>query len=142
LGRADPWQPRRGLEGVHTDMTSNDAGEPTLSVDFARIVDSRRNAEAISGLHFSLWIGDSDEEPRSHAERLHAALSRPDHSVYVVCNVHQRTLEIVTGAAARQTLTDEECVLATGSMRQVLATGNITDALVQGLDHLGTYALD
>ena len=111
-------------------------------VDFARVIESRRKAESVSGLHFSLWIGDSDEDPRAHAERLHEGLSAPDRSVYVLCDVRQRALEIVTGSAARQTLTDEECELATSSMRDVLATGDISSALVKGLEHLGTYALE
>lgn len=93
-------------------------------------------------MHFSVWIGDSDEDSRAHAERLHAGLTEPDRSVYLLCNVKQRALEIVTGVAARQTLTDEECVLATGSMKAVMATGDISDALIQGLEHLGTFAID
>jgi hypothetical protein len=62
--------------------------------------------------------------------------------VYLVCVVKQRALEIVTGSAARQTLTDEECLLATRSMREVLAHGDVSEALVRGLGHLGTYAID
>ena len=112
------------------------------SVDVARIVQGRQEAERISGLHFSVWIGDSDEEPRRQAERLHAALSDPERSVYLACNTKLRTLEVVTGSHARQTLTDEECVLATGTMKDIAATGDLTEALVMGLHHLGSYALD
>jgi len=111
-------------------------------LDLARVVEGRRNAESLSGLHFSVWVGDSDEDPRAQAERLHSGLSDPDHSVYVACNVGQRTLEIVTGAAARQTLTDDECSLATHSMREVLAHGDVSEALVRGLVHLGSYAVE
>ncbi len=111
-------------------------------LDLVRIAESRRQAEKVSGLHFSVWVGDSVEDSRSQAEGLHAALSDPPRSVYLACNVRQRTLEIVTGAAARQTLTDEECEQATRSMREVLASGDVSGALVQGLEHLGSYAID
>jgi hypothetical protein len=113
-----------------------------VALDLARIAESRRQAESVSGLRFSVWVGESDEDPRGQAERLHAGLGDPDRSVYLACNTRQRTLEIVTGSAARQTLTDEECELATRSMREVLALGDVSDALVRGLAHLGTYAID
>jgi UDP-2,3-diacylglucosamine pyrophosphatase LpxH len=111
-------------------------------LDLARVAESRRQAEALSGLRFSIWVGNSEEKPRALAERLHAGLEEPDRSVYLVCVVKQRALEIVTGSAARQTLTDEECLLATRSMREVLAHGDVSEALVRGLGHLGTYAMD
>ncbi|MET1007255.1 MAG: DUF5130 family protein [Propionibacteriaceae bacterium] len=111
-------------------------------IDFARIADARRKAEEVSGLHFSVWVGETDADARDHAERLHAGLPDPERSVYLVCDTGQRSLEIVTGSGARQTLTDEECVLATVTMKDIARTGDLSEALVLGLDHLGTYALD
>jgi hypothetical protein len=111
-------------------------------LDLARVAESRRLAESVSGLRFSVWVGDSDEDPRAQAVRLHAELADPERSVYLACNVKQRSLEIVTGEGARQTLTDEECLLATRSMREVLAYGDVSEALVRGLEHLGSYAVD
>lgn len=110
-------------------------------LDLVRINEGRQHAEEISGLHFSVWVGESDEEPRTQAEQLHAALPDPDRSVYLACNVAQHTLEVVTGASARQTLTDDECVDAIRAMREVLQQGDITDAVVLGLTHLSTYAV-
>lgn len=110
-------------------------------LDLARITEARRHAEEISGLHFSIWVGASDHEPRAQAERLHAALSNPEGSVYLACDVGQHTLEVVTGAGARQTLTNEECVDAIRHMREELKEGDITDAVVLGLTHLSTYAV-
>lgn len=111
-------------------------------LDLARVAESRRHAESVSGLHFSVWVGSGDEEPRALAERLHSSLRDPDHSVYLVCDTGQRALEIVTGQAARQTLTDDECLLATRSMREALGYGDVSEALVRGLVHLGSYAID
>jgi hypothetical protein len=45
-----------------------------------------RNAEAASGLTFSLFVGVSEEDSRGYAERLHGALADPDHSVLVMCD--------------------------------------------------------
>ena len=112
------------------------------NLDLARVADSRRQAELISRLQFSVWVGDTDQPSRAHAERLHAASKNPERTVYLVCNVKQHTLEVVTGANARQTLTDEECSMATDSMRGLLAEGRTTDALVLGLEHLSSYAVD
>ena len=63
-----------------------------------------RNAETISGLTFSVFIGVSEEDSRAYAERLHKALTDPDHSVLVMCDVEFRRLEIVTGIEARRAL--------------------------------------
>ena len=46
-----------------------------------------RNAETISGLTFSLFVGVSEEDSRAYAERLHKALTDPDHSVLVMCDL-------------------------------------------------------
>lgn len=113
-----------------------------LNVDVVQIVHGRQEAERVSGLRFSVWIGESEEEPRPQAERLHAALSDPEHSVYLACNTALHSLEVVTGSAARQTLTDEECEHTTDRMKKIAATGDLTSAVALGLQHLGTYAVD
>ena len=53
-----------------------------------------RNAEAASGLTFSLFVGVSEEDSRGYAERLHGALADPDHSVLVMCDPEFHRLEI------------------------------------------------
>ena len=63
-----------------------------------------RNAETVSGLTFSLFVGVSEEDSRAYAERLHRALADPDHSVLVMCDPEFHKLEIVTGVAARRVL--------------------------------------
>ena len=87
------------------------AGEltPTQTEDLKRAV---RRAEDDSELRFSLYLGESEGEPREHAERLHAELADPAHSVLVFCDPEQRALEIVTGAVARRSLQDAETALA------------------------------
>jgi hypothetical protein len=99
-----------------------------------------RNAETISGLTFSVFIGVSEEESRAYAERLHKALTDPDHSVLVMCDVEFRKLEIVTGIEARRALSDLECRLAAAAMLTSFAGGDIVGGLTIGIQQLGEAA--
>jgi len=99
-----------------------------------------RNAEAVSGLTFSLFVGVSEEDSRAYAERLHAALADPDHSVLVVCDPEFHKLEIVTGLETRRVLDDLECRLAAAAMQTSFAGGDIVGGLAHGIQHLGEVA--
>jgi len=99
-----------------------------------------RNAETISGLTFSVFIGVSEEDSRAYAERLHKALTDPDHSVLVMCDVEFRKLEIVTGIEARRALRDLECRLAAAAMLTSFAGGDIVGGLTVGIQQLGEAA--
>jgi hypothetical protein len=99
-----------------------------------------RNAETVSGLTFSLFIGVSEEDSRAYAERLHRALADPDHSVLVLCDPEFHRLEIVTGAVARRVLDDLECRLAAATMQTSFAGGDIVGGLAAGIQQLGEAA--
>ena len=99
-----------------------------------------RNAEAASGLTFSLFVGVSEEDSRGYAERLHSALADPDHSVLVMCDPEFHRLEIVTGVAARRVLNDLECRLAAAAMQTSFAGGDIVGGLAAGIQQLGEAA--
>ena len=99
-----------------------------------------RNAEAASGLTFSLFVGVSEEDSRAYAERLHRALADPDHSVLVMCDPEFRKLEIVTGVEARRALDDLECRLAAATMQTSFAGGDIVGGLAAGIQQLGEAA--
>jgi uncharacterized membrane protein YgcG len=99
-----------------------------------------RNAETISGLTFSVFIGVSEEDSRAYAERLHKALTDPDHSVLVMCDVEFRKLEIVTGIETRRVLSDLECRLAAAAMQTSFAGGDIVGGLTVGVQQLGEAA--
>jgi uncharacterized membrane protein YgcG len=99
-----------------------------------------RNAETLSGLTFSVFVGVSEEDSRAYAERLHKALTDPDHSVLVMCDLEFRKLEIVTGIEARRVLTDLECRLAAAAMLTSFAGGDIVGGLTAGIQQLGEAA--
>jgi uncharacterized membrane protein YgcG len=99
-----------------------------------------RNAENVSGLAFSLFVGDSEDDSRAYAEKLHRTLPDPDHSVLVMCDPDSHKLEIVTGVAARRVLDDLECRLAAAAMQTSFAGGDIVGGLAAGIQQLGEAA--
>lgn len=113
------------------------AGESLSSSERERITRAVRNAEASSGLRFSVLLGPSEDDSRAYAERLHGALDDPAHSVLVLCDPTIRALEIVTGFEARRTLDDVECGLAAASMETSFTGGDIIGGLVVGIQQLG-----
>lgn len=116
------------------------AGEAFSRAQLDRLTRAQRNAEAASGLKFSLFVGVSEEDSRAYAERLHGALDDPGHSVLVMCDPGFHALEIITGAQARRTLDDVECRLAAASMQTSFVAGDIVGGLVNGIQQLGEAA--
>lgn len=116
------------------------AGSALDRSEVERLKRAQRNAEHISGLTFSLFVGVSEEDSRGYAVRLHSGLADPDRSVLVMCDPEFRALQIVTGAQARRHLDDIECRLAAASMQTSFAAGDIVGGLVNGIQQLGESA--
>lgn len=113
------------------------AGDTLSRPEVDRLKRAQHNAERLSGLTFSLFVGVSEEDSRAYAVRLHGALKDPDHSVLVMCDPSFRKLEIVTGEQARRHLDDIECRLAAASMQTSFVGGDIVGGLVIGIQQLG-----
>lgn len=105
-----------------------------------RITWAIKNAERVSGLTFSVFVGVAEEDARAYAERLHGSLDDPAHSVLVLCDPEFHALEIVTGVEARRGLDDVECRLAAASMQTSFVIGDIVGGLVIGIQQLGESA--
>ncbi|HYU85396.1 MAG TPA: DUF5130 family protein [Kribbellaceae bacterium] len=118
-------------------MPAGDAFTPDQLRDIERAV---RNAEAASGLHFSVYVGGADSETRPFAHRLHSRLDDPDRSVLVYVDPPGRRLEVVTGAQAKRRLPDAQCGLAALTMQASFAAGDLTGGLVTGVTQLGEHA--
>ena len=116
------------------------AGETLTRDERRRLEKAVRNAEAFSGLTFSVFVGIAEEDARAYAERLHGALEDPVHSVLVLCDPEFHALEIVTGSEARRWLTDAECGLAAATMQTSFVVGDIIGGLVAGVQQLGEAA--
>lgn len=105
-----------------------------------RVDEALRQADAASGLTFSVYIGDLEEPFRDHAERLLGGLADPDHCVLLAISPNQRALEIVTGAVARRRVLDRDCKLAALSMAAAFAGGDLGGGIVAGLAQLAEHA--
>lgn len=116
------------------------SGEPFTPSDVDALKRAIRNAEQSSGLKFSLYVGDTEQDPRAYAERMHASLVDSGQSVLVLCDPENRVLEIVTGVEARRVLDDVECALAAASMQSSFVAGDIVGGLADGIQHLGEAA--
>ncbi len=116
-------------------------GDGLSPSDRARLDRAVRNAERVSGLIFSVYLGVAEENSRAYAERLHAALPDPSRSVLVMCDPAFRALEVVTGERARRQLDDVACGLAIASMKSSFLGGDIVGGLTHGVQQLGEAAM-
>ena len=116
------------------------AGDSFTPEEVERINWAVHNAETLSGLKFSVFVGVAEEDSRAYAERLHGALDDPPRSVLVLCDPEFHVLEIVTGSVARRGLDDVECGLAAASMQTSFVAGDIVGGLVIGVQQLGDAA--
>jgi uncharacterized membrane protein YgcG len=117
------------------------AGEALTSAQRLQIDKAIRDAETTCRHEFSVYVGRSEgESPRAYAERLHASLVNPARSVLIMVDPEQRTLEIVTGAEVRRSLTDQEVGLAVAEMTSLFALDDLVPGLVRGICLLASHA--
>ena len=99
-----------------------------------------RDAETESRYEFSVYVGPADEDTRTFAEQLHAALVAPAISVLVMVDPVARVVEVVTGVQVRRELDDGEVRLALADMQTELAHGDLAGGIVRGVQRLAAYA--
>lgn len=121
-------------------VTGLDSDRLTPS-DRSRLDRAVRNAEKLSGLTFSVYLGVAEENSRAYARRLHAALPDPTRSVLVLCDPTFRALEIVTGERARRQVDDMACGLAIATMKTSFLGGDLIGGLAHGVQQLGEAAM-
>lgn len=94
-----------------------------------------------TGLRFSVFVGDSTEQPRAYAERLHAALGEEAaRAVLILVAPGQRRLEIVTGRDVAPRLADRACGLAALSMAAAFSGGDLAGGIATGVRMLAESA--
>jgi hypothetical protein len=118
------WPDREALDG------------PFTSRQLLRLDESLRNADRLTGLVFSVYVGELEEPVRAHAEKLHAQLPDPARGVLLAISPNQRVLEIVTGPIARRRLPDRDCQLEAMGMADMFGKGNLAGGIVAGLTQL------
>lgn len=116
------------------------AGEPFTTRQREEIARAARLAQQECGLRFSVYVGDTAEESRPYAVRLHAALEDAPHSVLVAIDPGRRQVEVVTGTVAHRHLDDRSCALAAMSMTTAFAAGDLVGGISSGLVSLSEHA--
>jgi uncharacterized membrane protein YgcG len=116
------------------------AGEAFTASQRHEIDKAIRDAETLSRLEFSVYVGSVEGEPRTFAQRLHGSLSAPDRSVLVVVDPAARLVEVVTGAQARRVLEDSEVRLAIVTMQSDFAAGDLVGGITRGVIQLAEHA--
>ena len=114
--------------------------EPIHDAGQQRVERAIHDAEAASGLTFSVFVGPSEGDPRQFATRLHSALVDPDNSVLIMVDASARIVEVVTGQAARRVVTDSRAGLAVLGMTTDVEVVGHDSAIVRGLHHLAGQA--
>ena len=99
-----------------------------------------RAAEQSCRFEFSVFIGRSEGDSRVYAERLHASLVAPTHSVLVLVDPAARVIEVVTGAEVRRHLSDREVELAILAMQTDFAADDFVGGLKRGIAMLAEHA--
>lgn len=113
---------------------------PFSTRQLIRLDQALRMADQLTGLTFSIYVGDLVEPVREHAQKLHAQLADPANSVLMAISPNQRVLEIVTGAEARKRIPDRDAKLAALSMSAAFAGGDLTGGIIAGLSQMATRA--
>ncbi len=130
-----------GERGPHPQWPDRQAVEgPFTTRQLLRLDQALRDADRLTGLVFSVYVGELDEPVRQAAEKLHAQLPDPAISVLIAVSPNQRVLEIVTGPSARLRLPDRDCKLAAMSMAAAFAGGDLAGGIVAGLAQLTDHA--
>jgi hypothetical protein len=113
---------------------------PFSTRQLLRLDEALRTADKVTGLTFSVYVGQLDEPVRGTAEKLHGQLADPARSVMVAVSPNQRVLEVVTGSDARKRIPDRDAKLAALSMVAAFGGGDLAGGLISGLDQLATRA--
>jgi uncharacterized membrane protein YgcG len=115
------------------------AGEFAAS-DRYEIDKAIRAAEQSSRFEFSVFVGRSQGDPHTFAQRLHAAAVAPARSVLVMVDPDAHAVEVVTGDVVRRSLTDREVELAVLQMTSAFAEDDLVGGLKRGINQLAEHA--
>lgn len=117
------------------------AGDAFSGRQLESIERALRQAEQTSGLRYSVFVGDTDSDPRAAGRRLLGALdAAADTHVVVVVDPTHRDLAILAGTRAAYHLDDRATALAAMSMTSSFQAGDLTGGIVDGLRTLAEHA--
>lgn len=121
-------------------MAQVPAGDVFTATERSSLDETIRQAERLSRVEFSVFVGTADGEPRPFATQLHNTLVAPSHSILIMVDVEHRALEVVTGGFVRRTLTDGQVELCVVAMQTAFAEGDLVGGLRRGILMLAEHA--
>ncbi|QCW49955.1 DUF5130 family protein [Nocardioides dongxiaopingii] len=116
------------------------AGEYLSEADRSSLDVVMRKAEQTCRAEFSIFVGRAQGEPRAFATSLHNSMVAPARSILIMVDPDARSVEVVTGGFVRETLTDAQVELATATMAEAFADGDLVGGLRHGIRQLGEHA--
>ena len=133
-GQVQPWQ--RAVCGP-----VGAADLPLTSEQLSLLDEVIGNAEILTGLRFSAYLGDLGADSRVTALGLHAGLgAEAPNAVLIALSPGQRIVEVVTGTVAALRITDRAARLAVLNMVSSAGSGDLEGALVNGIRTLADQA--
>lgn len=118
-----------------------DAALPLTAAQLELLDDVIFEAERITGLRYSVYLGDLGTDTRNMAEGLVKGLGADGpYTVLLAVSPGQKVVEVVTGAEAAQRVSDRSARLAVLSVVAACADGDISGALVNGVRMLADQA--
>jgi hypothetical protein len=121
-------------------LTKERPPSPFSPMQLALVDEALTTSSRITGLHFSIYLGELQGNTRAAAESLHAMMPEPANSVLIAVSPGQRVVEVVTGVESARPLPDRSCRLAVMSMVSFFKEGDLIRGLVSGLCMLAEQA--
>ncbi len=118
-------------------MPAGDAFSTRQEQDIQRAV---AQAEKLTGLKYSVYVGSVEGDLRAQSVRLHRQLEGAADAVLVVVDPRRNQLEIVTGAEVKRRIDDRAAGLAAASMASTFAVGDLAGGIVNGVQSLMEHA--
>lgn len=130
----EKWQPR----------VAGPTGSTGLPFDNKQLVlldEVIDNAEQVTGLRFSAYLGDLGPDTTARARSLHAGLGTDAaNGVLVAISPAQRIVEVVTGSVAGLRISDRAARLAVLNVVSAAAKGDLHGALINAVRTLADQA--
>ena len=133
-------QDRHSFSYAHSGP-KGDSDAPLSRSDLELLDDVLIEAERVTGLRFTAYIGNLGTDTRATAESLLTSLgAQAPMAVLVAVSPGQRVVEVVTGGEAARRITDRAARLAVMSVTSACGLGEVGNGLVNGLRILADQA--
>ncbi len=133
-------QDRHGRVFAHSGPRG-EADSPLSRSDLELLDDVLIEAERVTGLRFTAYIGDLGADSRASAESMLQSLgAEAPVSVLLAVSPGQRLVEVVTGGEAGRRISDRAARLAVLAVTSACGLGEIGNGVVNGLRVLADQA--